>query len=220
MQMQLLLDKINFLTVRERVLIFVACIVLVQQIWDSSIWIPLQSEREQVAEGVFQSELKINQLQAEKRIFSGKLSIDPDLKLRHALLQLEEKLKKVNSKTQKASSQLVSPEQMARLLEQLMITESQLKLLSLKTIDAVALIPLSEEEQQSGKASRYQVYRHEFSIEFSGNYLATLRYLEALEQLPWTFFWDEIDYHVDSYPDSRITLKLYTLSLSTGWIGV
>ena len=48
----------------------------------------------------------------------------------------------------------------------------------------------------------------------------TLKYLEALESLDGSFFREGIDYQVTEYPDSRVMLKLYTLSLSPGWIGV
>ena len=50
--------------------------------------------------------------------------------------------------------------------------------------------------------------------------MATLRYLQALEALPWRFFWDSVDYQVIAYPQSTVRLKLHTLSLSEDWIGV
>jgi MSHA biogenesis protein MshJ len=50
--------------------------------------------------------------------------------------------------------------------------------------------------------------------------MATLRYLQALEKLPWRFFWDSVSYQVMEYPDSVVRLELHTLSLSEDWIGV
>lgn len=219
-QLRPYIDRINALTTRERVLIFAAIVVLMQQAWDSYLWLPLSSQNEQLATQIEQLEQKVAQTRAETGIYSKKLGEDPDLQARDALLQLEKKLASVNQKTRQASSQLVSPAEMVRLLEKLIVAEPELELLSLTTFEAEPMIPLPEEAKNNPRQYRYQVYRHAFTIEFSGGYLATLRYLEALEQLQWTFFWEEIDYKVDAYPESRIILKLYTLSLSPGWIGV
>ena len=76
-------------------------------------------------------------------------------------------------------------------------------------------------DEPDGKGeTRAGLHRHGFALEFSGGYLATLNYLQALERLPWRFFWDSVDYEVMQYPRSIVRLKLYTLSLSEDWIGV
>ena len=215
-----LVDKLNALSLRERVLIFVACLVLIQQVWDSMLWLNMSQQGENLLGSVEQTEQQINQLQAETLIFSAKLKVDPDTKNRDDIARLEKQLKQVRKDTTEASAQLVSPAEMAKLLEQLIVSEPELELLSMKTLQATPLLPMPEVEGNAAKENPYQVYKHVFSLEFSGSYLATLRYLEALEGLPWTFFWDDIDYTVQKYPNSKVTLLLYTLSLSAGWIGV
>jgi len=215
-----LVDKLNALSLRERVLIFVACLVLIQQVWDSMLWLNMSQQGENLLGSVEQTEQQINQLQAETLIFSAKLKVDPDTKNRDDIARLEKQLKRVRKDTTEASAQLVSPAEMAKLLEQLIVSEPELELLSMKTLQATPLLPMPEVEGNAAKENPYQVYKHVFSLEFSGSYLATLRYLEALEGLPWTFFWDDIDYTVQEYPNSKVTLLLYTLSLSAGWIGV
>ena len=58
--------------------------------------------------------------------------------------------------------------------------------------------------------------RYELRLELEGSYLGTLRYLRALEALPWKFFWESVDYEVIEYPLARVTLQIYTLGLLKG----
>ena len=63
------------------------------------------------------------------------------------------------------------------------------------------------------------VFRHGVVIEFK-EYLATLRYLKAIENMQWRFYWGGLNYTVDEYPNAHVTIVLYTLSLNEGWVGV
>jgi MSHA biogenesis protein MshJ len=58
-------------------------------------------------------------------------------------------------------------------------------------------------------------------LELSGDYMDTLYFLQALEALPWRFFWDRVEYVAgEGETRGRLTLRLYTLGLEEAWIGV
>ena len=57
------------------------------------------------------------------------------------------------------------------------------------------------------------INRYQMQLQLEGSYLATLRYLRALEGLPWKFFWEGVEYEVTEHPTARITIDLYTLGL-------
>lgn len=65
-----------------------------------------------------------------------------------------------------------------------------------------------------------EVYQHGLQVVFQGDYHSTLSYLRKLEQLPWKFYWDEVTYEVLQYPKAQISIRIHTLSLEKGWIGV
>ena len=65
-----------------------------------------------------------------------------------------------------------------------------------------------------------RLYRHTLRIEFEGDYLATLRYLQAIEGLSRRLFWVGFEFEVRRYPKARVVLTVETLSLQKGWIGV
>ena len=216
-KIKLAVEKINNLSTRERILILLACLVVMHQAWDSLVWIPMNKQHDvlHVAENQLNQEML--QLQVDLKILSAKAIEDPDREIKQQITTLQSQLAAVKQKIDDTSALLISPSEMAKLLEQLLISEKGLALLKLETLDSVALIPMAN---KTAVKNHFQVYRHGFSIEFEGGYMATLRYIEALEKLPWKFFWDGVEYSVDRYPDSKVKLKLYTLSLSEGWLGV
>ena len=65
-----------------------------------------------------------------------------------------------------------------------------------------------------------EVYKHGLEIVFQGDYNSTLSYLRKLEQLPWKFYWEEVEYEVLDYPTAQILVRIHTLSLDKGWISV
>jgi len=63
------------------------------------------------------------------------------------------------------------------------------------------------------------LYRHRLQLEFAGDYLATLAYLKKLENLPRKLVWENLEIETQQYPQARVRLSVYTLSLNKGWIG-
>lgn len=214
---KLLIEKFNNLTLRERVLVLIAFLVVMQQAWDSLVWIPLDKQQHALLARETAINKEMLQLQVDLKILTAKATQDPDRETKAQIAKLEAQLAAINQQIESTSASLVSPAEMARLLEQLLTSEAGLKLKTLTTLNSE---PLISSEDQAKTQGSYQIYRHGFSIEFEGSYMATLRYIEALEKLPWTFFWDGVEYRVERYPDSTVRLNLYTLSLSEGWIGV
>ena len=216
-KLKVLSEKVNDLSLRERVLIFVAILVVLFQAWDSLVWRPMIEHQEQLMSQETALDKQMLQLQIDLKILTAKATRDPDKEVRQQIENLEKQLVAVNDQIKKSSESLVSPEKMAVLLEDMLIKQKGLELLSLQTHKSIPLIKTGKDEPQIIK---YQIYRHGFSLEFRGGYMDTLKYLEALESLDGSFFREGIDYQVTEYPDSRVMLKLYTLSLSPGWIGV
>lgn len=60
------------------------------------------------------------------------------------------------------------------------------------------------------------VFKHAVVIQLEGSYFDVVDYLSALENLPWKFYWAELDYRVIDYPKAIVTLEVYTLSTGVG----
>ncbi len=62
------------------------------------------------------------------------------------------------------------------------------------------------------------LFRHGVEITLTGSYLDMIAYMEALEALPTQLFWGKAEFEVENYPNARLTLTLYTLSMDKKWM--
>ena len=215
-----LMERFSALSSRERWLVVIALVAVAYQAADLLVLERQFGEIERLNKQVAQDNAAIVRLNSELNMLSQRALDDPNKRLRRQIEDSRLEVQRLQARLQEAAAQLVSPQDMARLLEQMLIQQGQLTMLRLQTLDVQPL--LNRDRDEPGGVSQFQagLHRHGFALEFSGGYLATLNYLQALERLPWRFFWDSVDYEVQEYPQSIVRLKLYTLSLSEDWIGV
>lgn len=110
---------------------------------------------------------------------------------------------------------------MAQVLEQLLARTSRMTLHALRTLPPESVTPSdARPATATPEAPAAQIYKHGVELELGGTYLETLNFLQAVEALPWRFFWDRIEFTVQAHPEGRVKLTLYTLGLQEGWIGV
>jgi MSHA biogenesis protein MshJ len=200
-------------------LILLAIFAMAYQFADLVILDHQFREIERLNSGMANDNVAIIRLNTELNALSRRAQDDPNKKLRAQIQVARDEVALLQSRLDDATRELISPRDMARFLEQLLVQESQLTMLRLQTLDVKPLLAGSADSSRS-LSQQAVLHRHGFAIEFSGGYLATLSYLEALESLPWRFFWDSVNYEVLDYPKSIVRLKLHTLSLSEDWIGV
>ncbi|MDR7049271.1 MSHA biogenesis protein MshJ [Duganella sp. 3397] len=65
---------------------------------------------------------------------------------------------------------------------------------------------------------RELLYRHGVEIVLQGSYLDMINTMQALEALPVQLFWGGARLDAQQYPEARLTLTLYTLSLDEQWM--
>jgi MSHA biogenesis protein MshJ len=217
------LEQFERLSLRERALIAAALLFALYQVWSLLLHGPQDRQLSGLQEQLQRDSAAVTSAGQQVRELQRRLASSGEGGIRAETERLETQLRGTEARIQSISRDLVSPSDMNRLLEELLSREPSLSLLRLETLGSRQVIPIPidrPEEAVRVDSPQYRVFRHDFAIEFSGGYLATLRYLEALDQLPWRFYWDGIRYQVEEHPRGRVRLQLYTLSLSEGWIGV
>ena len=60
---------------------------------------------------------------------------------------------------------------------------------------------------------------HPLEIVVEGDYAAVTAWLEALEALPWKFYWRALELDASRWPRNRLRLEVGTMSSSTTWMG-
>ena len=226
--------KFNALEKRERMLIAVACIVLVIVVCFVVVIEPLMKKSSSLDAQVEQKERMLSTRQAEIDAYTRALSVDPSEPVRAEVAELEKTDKQVTSILQKRSVNLMDPVQMGQVLETVLSDKQGVVLQKLSSLPVQPLRLSSDSDSDSDSDSEPEsdakigsspsalgapVYSHGFEVELRGGYADIYDYLRHLEGLSSSFFWDSLEYKVSKYPDSEVILRVHTLSAVEGWIG-
>lgn len=210
-QFQGFANRIDAMSLRERALIFVTLLVALYFLAVNALFGPLNIERDRLQQQLNQmrQETQALELQVQSLAATGE---DPEAVKRNKLEALRENLKVMDAELGRVTTGLVSPREMARLMEQMLLKNRGLQVIRVESVPAAPL--------QEGAGGSTLVYKHGMHVEVKGGYLDVLRYLKSLEALPWKVFWGKVSLKTEKYPDSRVSLVIYTLSTNEAWIGL
>jgi MSHA biogenesis protein MshJ len=204
-------------TMRERALIAGSIIVAIVFLWWSYHAAPtmaniknLQSENQRVGGEIENTRLIVDSIR--QRIVAG-----VHKEKESQLARLVEELSAVEEQLRVTTIELVDPEKMFQLMNELVYRDSKLTLLSLKRREVRAAIPSADPEQSDEGAG---IYRHVLELRFSGKYLDILKYMQSMEALDWKLLWDEIEISAEEPPKVVGKLVMSTLSTRKEWVGI
>ena len=221
-KLQRLLIRVDALSLRERGLLLLALLVIVIMLWNKLLLDPLSAQQRQLQSQMHLLRTQIATTEQQAQTIIARNAQNPNRPLRARLQRLESEIAGLNQRLQALTVDLIPPRRMAKVLEQVLNQQAGLKLIRLQSLGAKPLLkPLAATGKSTVAASVVPgVYKHGMIIEFDGDYMDTLKYLRALQTLPWRFYWDSLKYQVKKYPRARVTITVHTLSLQEGWIGV
>jgi len=214
-----LMDRFDQLSLRERVIVLIAALLLIALIWDSTFMAPLDKERKNRMGQIDALRAEISGLDQSIEALVAQGAADPKQSSHATADTLQAEIKDIERRLAGVTSGLIAPKEMSHVLEQVLARASRMQLHGLRTLPPQGVVAPGS-DAAGAAASSAQIYKHGVELELSGSYLDTLYFLQALEALPWRFFWDRIEFTVEEYPRGRVKLRLYTLGLEEGWIGV
>jgi len=230
-QWQRLVLRIDALSLRERAIMFAAAALVIITLVDKAVIDPLFRQQKMLTEQINHSQAKLAEVRNSIQQGVRAQSRDPDAENRERLKQLSEQLRQKQAELSELQKGLVSPDKMPELLEGLLRRNGGLRLVSLKTLPAANLVEQPAAGGEGGKdklaAQTAQtatpvppVYKHGVEIIVQGSYLDMVSYMSQLESLPWQLFWGGAQLDAEEYPQARLTLTLYTLSLDKKWLNI
>lgn len=143
---------------------------------------------------------------------SAKLAQDPDEAVRTEIREVRARIDELTAELRDLTADLIPPDRMKQVLRRLLGTDAGTRFIALRTRATETI--LEPDEQGPG------IYRHGVELVFEADYDATKAWLERVEELPWRFGWQRLEYEVVEHPRARITLRLFTLSGHEDWLGV
>lgn len=225
-------ELIDARVMRERALIFMCMLAAVFMLWSFLIQSPFDNKRHELESKIAAGETEQRNLQTQIAAVTQSLLNDPSRTKKAQITQLESDIAGVDSKLQSVSQRLIKAEQLPLALQDVLSKAERVTLIEVSTMPAMELqlTQLSESGQQSSQTSSQGqlqsqpqnagVYMHAAELKLAGNYTEILQLLKSLEQLPWRFYWQTLDYKVVQYPNAEILLRVYTLSSEEGLLGV
>ncbi|WP_296949793.1 type II secretion system protein GspM [uncultured Massilia sp.] len=241
---QALSARVDALSPRERVLALAAVLAVVAGIgWMAALGPALQKQ-ERLRAQIAQQRDQVAALEAET---AQKLAIgrnDPDAPLRERLGAVRADTERLTGDLRAMQKGLVPPERVAPLLESILRSNARLKLVSMKTLPVGSLSDLAVQSAagdpaRPGAAAQAAaaaaapaagsappavarapdlLFSHGVELTLRGSYLDMVDYMTTLEALPTQLFWGKAQLEVEQYPEVRLTLTLYTLSLDPKWM--
>jgi MSHA biogenesis protein MshJ len=216
-------EKVDALKARERALVLLTALAVIYMIWDLLIFNPLAVANASVGKQVLAVEQKVNAMEQEEKAILSAVNADPDKDIKEQFSLLQQQLDELNTSLAELSLGLVPVEELSAILHDVLQRTGKLQLQNLRTLP-VEEVALTANKQSSADNQDPQigagVYKHRVALTVKGDFRELMTYLNALEKMNWRFYWEELNFVEDNYPDAMITLHVYTLSTDEGLFGV
>ncbi len=215
-------ERIDAMTLRERAIVFAASALVLLFLGFALVINPLNDRMRGMTRDLQRKVADTRVLQEQVQAAINAPDDDPDAPRRAQIDDLKARIAQADARLTEHQRGMVPPERIPNLLEEMLRRDRRLELVALRSLPAVELFTDQAGNSEPAQPARnsIRVYRHGVELTVSGGYFELLRYLDALEQLPYRMFWKNIDVATTDYP--RITLKLtvYTLSFERNWVVV
>lgn len=221
-----LLVRFDALNRRERIVVSVAVWLVVLFMMDTLAITPAQRQSGATTKAIAEKQAEIARSETEVAALRIKRSQDPDAEARARIAELEKRIADIDGQLKSARTQIVPPEKMAGLLDQLLRRNKRLELVSLRSTAPESMgktegaAGADKGAPAQGKAAAEALYRQGMELTLSGSYADMLDYVAQIEQLPWKIFWGHLEMKVDEYPRAKLVLNVYTLSLDKTWLSI
>ncbi|MFH4785804.1 type II secretion system protein GspM [Vibrio diabolicus] len=206
-------ERFGEMSAREKVLIALCGLVVVIMLLFTLVLEPKFNE-------IISNERQLSNLkQANQKIeidtlrIQAQLKKDPNAEIDRAISNLLTESQHLSMQLAEIIEHLITPSQMAELLENVLEQQSGIHLLSLQTLPSEPITEDKEASQYSG------YYVHPVRMELTGDYFSIANYLNKLESLPASYYWRSFSYKVEEYPKAKLVLEVYTLGSREEFIG-
>ncbi len=217
-------DFIDAKSLRERALLFAGVAGLIVFVIYTMLLSPLFAKQLKLRQQISQQNNNIIGIEAEIQGTIVAFQRDPDAVERARLNAVKAETDVLSANLNAMQSSLVPPERIGVVLQSILKGNRRLRLLGLNNLPAVSMkdaeTPVPGAAPRTGDAvlATNVVYRHGVDVTLSGNYLDMVDYMVALESMPSRLYWGKAKLDVEEYPNARLTLTLYTLSLDKNWM--
>ncbi len=224
-------------TKREKILLMITLPLLVLIVVQLLLVRPLEIEKKNFAAKIQAVNVEMTKLNEQLDATQKLLAVSSKIKLGKQLKSLETQIQQQKVLLKQLTDNLIAPQDMAVMVENLLKKRGKLKLIFLKNLEPRGLPDQTDTEDNQEMISAGNnasslavnqtnvgeqsvlVYRHPLELKLRGKYFQVMDYLKALENSGYKFYWEQLDYKVDKYPMAEVTIQLSTLGTESHWMG-
>lgn len=219
-----ILEKIDGRVFRERLLIFLTLLALIFLLWNFLVQSGFDRERDALQVEADKISIERQALETQMSTLALAMASDPAIAKTNTIRKLNTDISDVEARLSGLSQGLISAEQLPKVLEEVLLRTSSVKLLQVRTLAAteLQLLTATPEANNENKPAvdGTGVYKHGVLIRVAGNYSQLIQLMTEIEALQWKFYWESLDYTVTQYPNAEIDIRVFTLSSEEGLLGV
>lgn len=237
------MERFEALTLRERLLVSAASLATLIMIGYSGFIEPQATRLKNVEAQYIRQKNELNEIQ-EKINLTETSTSNQQADNATALNRINEQIEDANDELAKISHALVSPDNVTTLLKEILKRNNRVELVSLQNFPSTSLAQSKTDEKKANetpassaaathksvvdktvdekatinKSLTDPLFKHSVEITVTGSYNDLLAYLNDLEKMPQRLLWNSIALKVESYPRSKMTIIVYTLSFDKTWL--
>ena len=153
----------------------------------------------------------------------------------HEIDETRQKITSQSADLVKVSSYMVPPQEMVALLKKLLQKHSDVQVAEMQSLPVVDFIEKQRKELQAQASPASggiapanaeevwrnvpHVYQHAVKMRLKGKYFALMAYAQSLKAIGQTLAWENAELKAE-YPESELTVQVYTLSGENAWLGI
>ena len=207
-QFQALVDA---LALRERILVFLAGTAMIFILWNLLMFTPQHQESKILNAQMQTIKQKLDFQTQEATVLAQLAGRSANQGKVKQLAELEQENSTLNSALLELAVGLVPADDFLNVLKDVLLQSGKLTIKRIESLPSEQLKLTSVND--SGETEESGVMNHVVVLRLEGTYFELLQYLQGLEQLPWRFFWDSLNYRVSGYPVGDIELIVSTLTM-------
>jgi len=211
---QALSMRVDNLTLRERLLVFVAVGAVVLAALYLGLIEPSMRSQTVMRLTTEALDAELAPLREQLAIAERAAQSDQDTEL----TRLAADISALEQEVQTLQGRMVTPAQASAQLRLLLTQQPSLALLELSAV-AAPPAPATAPDPASPPQAKLSApfYEHGITLRIAGNYADLTRYVGQLEQMPWAVRWEAVRIDATNHPALELTLKLVTLSREPTW---
>lgn len=205
---------LNNLAVRERVLVLLLGLIAIYIFISVVLFDKITAHTKDLNTKIGEIQTKVKTTQTEIDTLLSEISEKNIAGIKAQKAALQKQISNIDKNLSDSAARLATGKETARLLQEILASNEQLKVIDFKTHQSAA------SEHPSTTQVGIQIFEHHIEITVESNYFAIFRFLSHLQHLKQQIIWDELDYKVTDYPTAVVTLKFHTISTQKAWINV